>query len=433
MIIQNASIQLAQDSSHYHRLKTSSLMQTVSRSSFQGTSNPLVVSTNHQFNASQHQTSKFLASSRVEHNTNITDQHLMAKTAANLTSIQLSSHSAQIAIKQAFPSDSTTGVSASGKAAFQFTHQIQLQQGSHNLLSASGQVHLEDGRQIQFNLHLEHQQDIEINALSELSLQQAVMHDPLVINLGNEPVQLRNTTFEFDLMSNGKTQTYAALGQGAGYLTFDQNGDGNVTDGAELFGTRTGDAYAELAVYDDDGNGWIDKNDAIFSQLKLWLDQTDTSSTISLAEAGVGAIYLGHVPFDYALRNEQAALMGQSKAASIVLMENGSIKTSQAIDLMPLIHADTVQTVEQSADFKRLERMATTLNSWFEKINQMQQSLQSFNEPAISAGISTDTPPAAQENWFEALQKKIQQMVNERRALLEGVLGKSTTRKWGQA
>ncbi|UQB43073.1 hypothetical protein JX580_04110 [Thiomicrospira microaerophila] len=431
MIVQHSSINLNHQSNQFQYLNQTSQLQGSSKAAMGSSAglSSLALSTQYQFDARHHHTSVLQSRSEVQQQGLVVAAHHMAQTSAKLSAIQLNASSAQIAIKQAFPSDSSQGVQVSGLAEFQFKQQIQYRQASHNVMSASGQVSLADGRKIDFNLHLQHLQHTEINALSELSLQQSVMHDPLVINFGDQPVALRNTTFEFDLLANGQTQTFAALGQGAGYLTFDLNGDGMVTDGSELFGTRTGDAYAELALFDEDRNGWIDQNDAIFSQLRIWLDQTDPYSTISLAEAGVGAIYLGSVPFEYALRDDKAALQGQSKAASIVLMEDGRIKTSQAIDLMPLITSENWQFFENTPAFKSLQRMADSLNSWFEKLNQIQTSM-SFNSAETQLQTSTTS---SQENWFETLQKKIQQMVNERKALLEGVLGKRTSREWGRA
>lgn len=434
MIVQHSSINLNHQSNQFQYLNQTSQLQGSSKAALLSSAGvgSIALSTQYQFDAKHQYKSSLEARSEVQHQGSVVAAHHMAQTSAKLSAIQLNAFSAQIAIKRAFPSDSTTSVQVSGLAEFQFKQQIQYRQASHNLMIASGQVSLADGRKIDFNLHLQHQQHTEINALSELSLQQAVMHDPLVINFGDQPVALRNTTFEFDLLANGQTQTFAALGQGAGYLTFDAKGDGMVTDGSELFGTRTGDAYAELALFDEDRNGWIDQNDAIFSQLRIWLDQTDPYSTISLAEAGVGAIYLGSVPFEYALRDGEAALQGQAKAASLVLMKDGSVKTSQAIDLLPLINSDNWQAFEDSPTFKSLQRMASSLNSWIEKTNQLTEALSKLNNP-ISSSVSQAFELRAQDNWFEELNRKIQQMVAERRAFLEGVFGKPQSKKWGKA
>lgn len=435
MIIAQSAIQLNQASNHYQRLSVEAKTQHTSSNSTASALRPLELTSQHSLQVQQSIQSKLHSASHVTYGDQSVQQHAVVKASAQLTQAQLQANSAQIAIKQAFPSQQSAQIEASGLAEFQFKQQIHFQQGSQHLISASGQVSLSDGRQIDFNLQLQHQQHTDIEALSELSLQQVAMHDPLVINLGDQPVQLRDTTFEFDLLANGENARYAALGGGAGYLTFDANGDGRVSDGGELFGTRTGDAYAELAEHDDDGNGWIDENDRIFSQLKIWLDQTDDSSTISLAQAGVGAIYLGQVPFEYTLRDHNGALQGQSKAAGLVLMENGEAKTSQAIDLMPLIEADDWRGLEDTHEFKALQRMTDTMNHWIEQVNRLREQ---FSAPVSSANrqsatfTSTNTAESS-ANWFEELQKNIQKMVDERRAFFDRLFGNSPQKSLGQA
>lgn len=357
-------------------------------------------------------------------------QHSMIEASQKLTAHQLVAKDAQIAIRHAFPSDSTQAgdrLKASGLAEFRFEQHIQYQQTSHNMMTAQGSVTLSDGREISFNLHLEHQQRSQIDAMTSLSLQKVAMQDPLVINLGDQPVSLLDTHFEFDLLGQGEQQTFAQLGGGAGYLTFDANGDGKVTDGTELFGTQTGDAFAELARFDDDGNGWIDENDPIFSQLKIWYDQSDDESTISLAQAGVGAIYLGNVPFDYELRDAKGALQGQSKQAGLVLMENGEVKTSQAIDLVPILSADSIDTIEQHPAFKSLQKMSEVLNAWQQAQEAWRAQLSNTPQP----GSKTET--TSPQNWFEELHKRIQEMVEERRVLLERMFGKPDKTKLAQA
>lgn len=356
-------------------------------------------------------------------------QHSMIEASQKLTSIQLNASQAQIAIQHAFPAEKNKNqstITASGFAEFEFKQHIQYQQDSHNIMSAQGSVKLNDGREVNFNLHLEHQQSTRMEAMSSLSLQKVVMHDPLVINLGDQPVSLQDTHFQFDLLGDGNKQQYAKLGGGAGYLTFDANGDGKVTDGSELFGTKTGDAYAELAQYDDDGNGWIDENDAIFHQLKIWVDQADNQATISLAEAGVGAIYLGNVPFEYTMRSSEGGLQGQSKQAGLVLMENGEAKTSQAIDLAPILEAKSVTNIQDSPEFLALKKMSSALNAW----QQAQNAWRTQFTPQNSSPFNQTESP---KSWFAELQEQIQKMVEERRNFLEKMFGKPDKPKLAQA
>ncbi len=37
-----------------------------------------------------------------------------------------------------------------------------------------------------------------------------------------------------------------------------------------FFGPRTGNGFAELSVYDEDGNNLIDENGPVYDQLSVW-------------------------------------------------------------------------------------------------------------------------------------------------------------------
>lgn len=426
MIIQHSSIGLESNQQNHTNLQVVQKQQRLSQATTGNQSEPAMqrwaLETQVGYQYENRSRNKFISHSEVSQGGQLpTIKHSMIAASQKLTARELLADEAHIAIRQAFPSQKQSladSVSATGLASFRFEQHIHYQQASHNVMSAQGKVSLSDGREINFNLHLEHQQTTRIEAMTSLSLQKVAMHDPLVINLGDQPVRLQDTHFEFDLLGEGKTQTYAMLGGGAGYLTFDVNGDGKVTDGRELFGTQTGDAYGELTHYDDDGNGWIDENDAIFSQLKIWHNQADNQATISLAQAGAGAIYLGNTPFEYQMRDSNGALQGQSKQAGLVLMENGELKTSQAIDLMPIIKADSLQMIEQDPAFKQLQKMAEAFNSW--------QQVQTMNQQAttpLSPGLVNNQ--SAPKNWFEELQERIEKLVEERRVFMERIFGKS--------
>ena len=85
------------------------------------------------------------------------------------------------------------------------------------------------------------------------------------------------------------------LSKGSGYLALDTNADGIINDGSELFGTQSGNGFKDLLSHDEDGNGWIDEADSIFQKLKIWtMDENGVSTLLDLAEAGLGAIYLGY-------------------------------------------------------------------------------------------------------------------------------------------
>ncbi len=139
--------------------------------------------------------------------------------------------------------------------------------------------------------------------------------------------------FAFDLDADG-TEDSISFVQGAGFLTLDRNGDGIVNNGTELFGPNTGNGFDELQVYDEDGNHWIDENDSVYSQLKVWTKDADGNDVLrSLKENDVGALYLGNVSSPFDIKNAQNALQGQVRSSGLWLTEDGQAHTMQQIDL----------------------------------------------------------------------------------------------------
>lgn len=129
--------------------------------------------------------------------------------------------------------------------------------------------------------------------------------DPLVINLDTEAASVSDQKFYFDLDADGHAEQISFLNSGSGFLALDKNGDGVINDGSELFGTASGNGFADLAKYDQDGNGWIDEADEIFDKLLIWQkDENGNDILRGLGAAGVGAIYLGNVNTEFSLNSQ---------------------------------------------------------------------------------------------------------------------------------
>jgi hypothetical protein len=200
--------------------------------------------------------------------------------------------------------------------------------------SAKGTVKTADGKEIRFDLNLsmsrEHLEQTDVS----LRLGDAKKKDPLVINFAGTVAQLTNTKFSFDLDADGTADQVSFVGAGSGFLALDKNGDGKINDGKELFGSVSGNGFQELSAYDQDNNGWIDENDAVYQQLKVWTKDAEGNDALStLAQKNVGAIYLSNVSTPFDLKNGQNQLDGQVKSSGIYLNENGGAGTVQQIDL----------------------------------------------------------------------------------------------------
>ncbi len=201
---------------------------------------------------------------------------------------------------------------------------------------ASGTVRTEDGREISFNLSLSMARSYYTQTDISLRLGDARQKsDPLVINFSGNAAQLTDQRFAFDLNSDGTaSEQINFVTSGSGFLAFDRNGDGVINNGSELFGTKTGDGFAELALLDSDSNGWIDENDAAYAQLSVWAkDSTGADTLSSLQEANVGAISLARVATPFDIKDENNNLQGQVRASSVYLQESGGVGSIQQIDL----------------------------------------------------------------------------------------------------
>lgn len=200
--------------------------------------------------------------------------------------------------------------------------------------SATGIVTTADGKEIKFDLNLTMSREYLEQTDVSLRLGDAKMKDPLVINFGGTAAQLTDTKFSFDLDSDGTADQISFVGAGSGFLALDLNADGKINNGSELFGPATGNGFSELAAYDQDRNNWIDENDAVYAQLRVWAKDDSGNDTLStLAQKKVGAIYLGNVSTPFDLKNGQNQLDGQVRSSGVYLNEDGSAGTVQQIDL----------------------------------------------------------------------------------------------------
>lgn len=233
--------------------------------------------------------------------------------------------------------DLTTGSFGGSYSLWKRTdyYSIEYEEKASMSFSTTGKVVTADGRQLEFNLELEMTREYyESTEVLNQSVE-AIMTDPLVISLDGNPISVSNQKWCFDIDADGTKDSISLLSRGAGFLCFDKNGDGTINDGSEMFGSKTGNGFAELSAYDADGNGWIDEADEIFDKLSVWQkDDAGNDKLISLRDAKLGAIYLGSARSEFALKslsdNKQNA---QIRRSGVFLHENGMSGLIQQIDM----------------------------------------------------------------------------------------------------
>ena len=241
---------------------------------------------------------------------------------------------------------------------------------------ALGQVTTEDGHQIDFMLALDFQRSVHTEQVNQFVGNRDLI-DPLMINLTGGAVEFTDLTFEFDLDSDGDLESIAQTASGSGFIVFDKNQNGEIDNGSEMFGPQSGQGFAELSQYDEDGNGWIDENDAIYAELGVMTFNGEGRTTQSLMEADVGAIFLGAVASDYDVNTESGMFAGKIKQSGAALAEDGRVLLMQEVHLAD--YTDGVNNSEGALE------VITELDSDFQNPLDIESplSLFQFTNPII--------------------------------------------------
>lgn len=199
---------------------------------------------------------------------------------------------------------------------------------------ALGYVKTTDGKEIKFDLNMQMSRSFSTQVTLERE-KGLVLKDPLTVNFGGSPASLTLEKVQFDIDADGQKDSVSFVQPGSGFLALDKNHDGLVNDGQELFGTQSGNGFADLALYDDDGNGWIDENDAVFSQLQIWhKDANGLDHLQGLMELNIGAIALQNMATPFSHKDPTNQLQGQVVSSGVFLYEDGKGAGSvQQIDL----------------------------------------------------------------------------------------------------
>lgn len=217
---------------------------------------------------------------------------------------------------------------------FSFSRQYYYEETENTTFTTQGTVKCADGRELSFNLNVEMSRSFQEYYEENYFAAQASLTDPLVVNLDGNIAEMSDQTFFFDIDADGEKDEISRLAAGSGYLALDKNGDGIINDGSELFGTKSGDGFADLAAYDSDGNGFIDEGDDIFHKLKIWtMDEHGNEQLVSLLDKGVGAICLQNAATDFSLTDQENATRGRIRRTGFFLYENGGAGTIQHVDV----------------------------------------------------------------------------------------------------
>jgi hypothetical protein len=345
------------------------------------------------------------------------DKNLLSKIVSHVTgeTAEFTSENVMISMSELSTPVQNIETGNSLKVLFSQTEKIDINE--QTIVDTQGLVTTEDGREISFGMHLL----MERNFVSEKSFRGKVeltkLVDPLVIQFDDGPPSLSDKFFSFDLNNDGTDEKLKSLGKGSGFLAFDINGDGKINDGTELFGTSSGNGFADLAIYDDDQNGWIDENDDIFSKLSIWRPETDGEEEYmsGLLSSNVGAIYLGYAQSPHTITDSRGNTEAVLKSTGMFLKETGEAGHVYQMDMADLNKSEEkvneeLSLVDQNTGAEESVRKPDFFSFFKERIDRFKESLEaSRKEYSQSSG-----------SIFSELGEQIKERLDKLMEMLEG-------------
>jgi len=202
------------------------------------------------------------------------------------------------------------------------------------------------------NITLDYQFDLSSKYASKTTITTtaAALKDPLIIQFGAQGIGEINGETELDINNDKNLNSLPIFSGDVGYLVFDKNDNKTVDNGSELFGPTSNNGFSELAQLDSNNNGFFDSQDNAYQRVYIWQPQQDNSSNntsniipkkgnnnqqelVSLAHAGVSAIYLDAIDTPFNFRNQNGDITAQLRQSSFAITDNNQAVGIHQIDV----------------------------------------------------------------------------------------------------
>lgn len=218
--------------------------------------------------------------------------------------------------------------------------------------------------------------------------------DPLILDLDGDGVETLSVKdgVHFNLDCNGLREAVGWVSPDDGLLVQDLDGDGRITSGAELFGNFSMTSSAQLAtqgfqalaMYDTNGDRYVDGDDENFNRLQVWRDLnsngiSEDGELMSLEDAGVQRLSLS---YSYPWRTDAAG--NHHRESSFYVRSDGTTRTLTDVWFATEMHRtlDTQPALAVSAAIAAMPDIAGLGN-----VRSLHQTLARDTSGALMAAV----------------------------------------------
>jgi hypothetical protein len=172
------------------------------------------------------------------------------------------------------------------------------------------------------HVYLRHSDQHDENPFNNHGFAKFKFGTPIALDLDGDGIETLSIDegVKFDLLDSGvEVQTGWISGED-GLLAIDNNGNGQIDNGSELFGGTVGEGFSKLASFDSNDDGLVDSNDANFSQISVWQDLnengfTDEGELTALESQGITALNTAYT--NVFSTDAQGNILGEHSSATL--------------------------------------------------------------------------------------------------------------------
>lgn len=199
--------------------------------------------------------------------------------------------------------------------------------------------------------------------------------DPIVLDLDGNGIELtsrEDSNVYFDMDGDGIRELTGWVSPTDGLLAIDGNSNGQIDNINELIGDLGQSGFGELITYDLNSDSIINASDAVWSQLRVWVDansdgRTDAGELRTLASLNIRSIDLNYTAVNFTaegnLIHEQSVFEytnGTTGLAADIWFDVSNVATDSAVALTGNATIDDLPDIRGRGDVGSLRSVMLT-------------------------------------------------------------------------